>query len=31
MTKIAKESSSIEGGNRSWFIATGDFSSLEAR
>ena len=31
MTKISKESSSIEGGNRSWFIATGDFSSLEAR
>lgn len=31
MTKITKEVASIEGGNRSWFIATGDFSSLEAR
>lgn len=31
MTKINKETASVEGGNRSWFIATGDFSSLEAR
>lgn len=29
--KIQKTHNSIEGGNRSWFIATGDFSSLEAR
>lgn len=29
--KIEKTHNSIEGGNRSWFIATGDFSSLEAR
>lgn len=29
--KIKKEENSIEGGNRSYFIVTFDFSSLEAR
>ena len=31
MTKISRDTHSVEGGNRSWFIVTGDFSSLEAR
>lgn len=30
-TKIQVNHNSVEGGNKSWFIATGDFSSLEAR